>query len=448
MRLGRPRSLFGRLVISQLTVLLLLTIMLPAVILVSLHWTANAYVEAQLRQDARLLSRVIQRGQPTDEGRLARLLGPLYAPLNGSRAFELISPIGDVLAQGGASAALPAPSNLGQDMGFSAVGKLDVYASPIRLHGQLMKVVVAQDRTRPEVVVDDVVTTFLLRTLWVIPLILLSSTAANLFVIRRVSGQLRQLSAEADRIKPTELDARLEIEELPMEIRGLASAANDAFDRVVAGYRRQSQFVSSVAHELRTPMALATLRCDALPPSPEKEALLKAIDQASHVISQLLALARIEGRLPTIGSISIETVAREAVEASAPLVFRSGRSIEMTAIEATAKPAAGNASLLGIAVTNLIDNAIRHTSAGSHIVVHAGFLEISVRDNGPGLQKVSVADETRYQSVGQARIEGAGLGLAIVQRIMTAMHGSMQIQNLDPGAIVTLALPAFASDGR
>ncbi|MBN8807538.1 MAG: hypothetical protein J0I47_04775 [Sphingomonas sp.] len=434
-----PRSLFGQLVLSQLTLLLILALLLPVLVLVILHRTANEYDAAQLRHDADVVAVAAVAG-PSGTDVAAGQLGPLYGE-RGSRAYRVSSASGRIIAQGGATGALPPSRDRDAELGYSQTGKYDTYRRAVDLPGGRAIVETAQDRTRPEVIVDDVVAAFLERAFWIIPVILVASAALTLLLVARVTRQLRGVSRQADRIRPATLGTRLDTTGLPMEAQGLAAATNRALDRVEAGYRRQSEFVSSVAHELRTPLTLVALRCDALPPSPERDALRQAIDQASHVVAQLMELASIEGLPPTIEPIDLQAVAEAAVAAMAPIVFRSGRSIEMSDRRAPV-PVLGHAGLLHIAIANLIDNAVRHTPPGTAITVETGRSDVTIVDDGPGIVIERKEDSARYRSAGQQRSDSAGLGLSIVARIMEAMGGRLDVASNAPGARVVLHVAA------
>ncbi len=438
-----PRSLFGQLLLSQVVLFLFLALTLPALVLVTLHRTADDYVAARLGHDASVLAVVIDKTGAEGRDVATRALGPAYGDRWGSRAYRITNATGGVLVEGGLVQALPPPLRGGSvPEGFVKVGDLDIFRRTVSFDGRAATLEIAQDRTRPEVIVDDVVSTFLERALWIIPVILAASAALALLLVYRVVRQLRVVSEQADRINPDTLDTRLTEKGLPLEARRLAASTNRALDRVETAYRRQTQFVANVAHELRTPIALVTLRSDALPPSPEREALRDAIDQTSHVVSQLMELARLEGRPPVLEQVSLEAIARGVIEATAPIVYRSGRSLEMIEGEGPAAPVTGNAGLLHIAVANLIDNAVRHTPPGTHISVGAASGTITISDNGPGILVERQDDgHPRYRSAGQQRSDSAGLGLSIVARIMAAMHGELEIRAGSPGTIVVLRLP-------
>ncbi|UVO50705.1 ATP-binding protein [Sphingomonas sp. SUN019] len=437
MRLRWPQSLFGQLLLAQAMLVGVAAPIMPIAIGAVLQRTADDFVAGRLRHDATLIAWRLQHRHDRGAPAILRDLGPPYA-IRATRGFRILGEDGRLAVGGGANDRFP-PAALDRAPSFTRHGDLDVYQQATVVGGRPFLIQVAQDRSQPEVIVDDIVTTFLRRAWWMLPAMLSLSLLGCAIVARRSTARLRGASRDADRIGPDNLDGRIAVAPLPLEVRGLASATNAALDRVEDAYRRQTAFVASVAHELRTPLALVMLRCDALLPSPERDALHRAIDQSTHVVSQLMELAAIDGRPPELGPIDIAGVVDQVVRERAPIVFRSGRSIE--AAVADQNRATGNAGLLHIAVANLIDNAVRHTPAGTHIVVAARRGLIEVADDGPGV--VASSDEAgrvRVRAAGRQRTDGAGLGLAIVARIMTTMGGRMEFATPTAGTLVRLFL--------
>jgi signal transduction histidine kinase len=436
------RSLFGQLLLSQLVLFLLLSITLPVLVLITLHKTAAVYVTQSLRDDADIIVRQISLSGDVRQKDILAQLGPLYFNPRGSRAFRLLDESGQVIGQGGVSASLPheRPGQVMREQ-FAQDDRLDILRRPVNISGKHAILEVTEDRTQPEVIVDDVVSSFLRRILWIIPASLLASTSIGLIYLRGVTRQLERVSEEAELIHPDRLDTRLSTDGLSVEAYRLAAATNRALDRVEQGFRRQREFVSNVAHELRTPLALVAIRSDALPDTPARRDLSRAIDQATHVVDQLMRLAMLEGRSPEIGPLLVEPVVREAVEACALLVYRAGLTIEMVEPRDKLPPVAGNSSLLQIAVTNLIDNAVRHTPPGTHIIVKVTADAISIADNGPGIvAEESNGEKGKFRSLGQQRSDSAGLGLSIVDHIMAAMGGAMIVGSGRPGTEIVLRL--------
>jgi two-component system OmpR family sensor kinase len=136
-------------------------------------------------------------------------------------------------------------------------------------------------------------------------------------------------------------------------------------------------------------------------------------------------------------------IALGAVEAQAPLVFRSGRSIEFHDAPSPVDRVVGSPGLIGIALANLIDNAVRHTPPATRIVVTAradGAIEVA--DNGPGIAVEECGPaRTKCRRSDTRRSDSAGLGLAIVARIMTALGGELMLARASGGgALAVLSL--------
>ncbi|HEX7858490.1 MAG TPA: ATP-binding protein [Sphingobium sp.] len=442
MKAFRPDTLFGQFMLAQLLLFVVIAVLLPIVLMINLHRTANDLTAGTLRSDVRTIASALAAPVAPSRQALDHALGPFYHEHWAIRAYRVTDQEGRPLYQGGVTGDFGSPPVL--DLAtprFRHLGNLDLLEEARRIGGRFYLISVAQDRTRPEVIVDDIVATFLRGTIWIIPLVFLCSSLPSFYFFRRLTETMRRVAENAEQIGPQSLETRLDAARLPMEARSLATATNRALDRVEQGYRRQASFVSSVAHELRTPLALVSLRCDAFPPGAETDALRRAVDQATHVVAQLMELAVIEGRKPAIAPVNLATIVRETVETSAPLVYRSGRTIEALCDPPVTTTSLGNESLLGIALTNLIDNAVRHTPEGTHIVVAAVQDAVFVCDNGPGLQ-LEDKDEmgSRYRSAANERSDSAGLGLSIVYRIMAAMGGSMEVIPAIPGANIRLHL--------
>jgi signal transduction histidine kinase len=448
MRRLLPNTLYGQLLLGQLLLFGLIIVLLPTILVIDLHRTADDFVARRLGADARTIERALAAPVPPSKQALEHLLGPFYQPGWATRAYRIADAANHPLYQGGVTGDFGV-TPLARDgvRTFFHRGNLDVYEISRQIGGRRYRIAIAQDRTRPEVIVDNVVASFLHRAIWLVPIIFLGSTLLGLFFLRRLTATLRHVARDAEHIGPQTLDTRLPVARLPMEARSLVTATNRALDRVAQGYRRQASFVASVAHELRTPLALVALRSDLFPDGADKAALKRAVDQATHVVSQLMELAMIDGRTPSVETIDLDLIARETVETMAPLVYRSGRTIEVLNSFELSSRTIGNDGLLRIALTNLIDNAVRHTPSETRIVVAAMFDAVFVCDDGPGIEVEDGDDITaQYRTTARQRTDSAGLGLSIVQRIMMAMGGRMTVMPNAPGTNIRLDL-GIASDG-
>ncbi|MFT3977699.1 MAG: HAMP domain-containing sensor histidine kinase [Sphingomonas bacterium] len=430
-----PRSLFGKLLAGQVAIVVMVAVALPLLLSRMLHDTADSFVAARLEREATAFAHGAMGSEPENPRD------------RGNRFFALFD------AQGAALRAQPGltPFDLadlphGKVRTFVTWGRYDVLTRPVTLpDGARGWVVVAQDRTHPEEIVDDVVRSFLRRFAWVIAAALLGSLLLSFIVLRHVTGMFRDAAADADAIGMTRLDGRIDDAQMPSEAMPLVHATNRALDRLEAGYRAQGDFVGNVAHELRTPLALISLRLEQLPESPQREQIGRAVEQANHVIRQLIDLAAIDRLHPQIGMVDPAALARDAVEAMAPIVYRAGHSIAFEEPDSPPSRVRGVAELLGIAITNLIDNAVRHTPAGTAILVSvARDGGIVVEDDGPGLA-VDARDPAarRFRRGDTARSDSAGLGLSIVERILGVCGGALETgSSAGGGALLRLKLDA------
>lgn len=428
-----PRSLFGKLLLGQIVIVVVIAVALPLLLSRMLNDTADAFVAARLEHEAdTFLNSSMADGPPVLRDR-------------GNRFFALFD--------GGGTMLIARPQVLPFDLAdlphgakqtFATWGRYDLLTRPVKLSGGRSGwMVVAQDRTHPEEIVDDIVRSFLRRFAWVIAAALLGSLLLSFIVLRHVTGMFRDAATDADAIGLSRLDGRIDEARMPSEAMPLVHATNRALDRLEAGYRAQGDFVGNVAHELRTPLALISLRLEQLPVSPEREQIGRSVYQANHVIRQLIDLAAIDRLHPQLGMVDPAAVAREAVEGMVPIVYRSGHSIAFEEPEQPPCRVRGVAELLSIAVTNLIDNAVRHTPAGSAIVVSAAADgSLTVEDDGPGLA-VDARDPAarRFRRGDTARSDSAGLGFSIVERIVGVCGGSLETgRSAAGGAMLRLRL--------
>jgi len=341
------------------------------------------------------------------------------------------------------SNALPIPLDAlehGDRPRFFKYGVYDALTLPTSRPGRKEWILVAQDRTVPNHIVDDVVTTFLVRFVWIMPASLLASLAIGLLILRRVTGRFRQTARQADAIGLDHIDQRLEPDSVPLEATPLVLATNHALDRLEAGYRVQGEFIGNVAHELRTPLALISLRVEALPPSPERDLIRLGVERANRVIQQLMDLAIVDRHHARSETFDPVALAREVVSVMAPLALHRGHNINFAAPADSNVRFQGIVGLVQIALANLIDNAVRHTPEGCTVSVRVepnG--SVTVADDGPGFVLRGPDDTTGHH---RKRAASTGLGLSIVERIMSVCGGSFEIHSAPPrGTRCVIKLP-------
>jgi signal transduction histidine kinase len=270
---------------------------------------------------------------------------------------------------------------------------------------------------------------------------------------RRLESTVRRIE-EGDRAVRTGIERADELGHVAKALDELTTRL-DALERERAGYEAErNEMLSSVGHDLRTPLAALRVAVEALAdgvaPDPDRYlcSMRRDVDALAALVDDLFLLASIEsGRLDLHPvPVDLTEIADEAVEALAPVAAATGVTL---ALDASSRVhVQGNPTALGRVVRNLIDNAIRHAPSGSivNVVVAAdGRPSIRVVDEGPGFPpgfgeeafaRFTRADASRNRATG-----GAGLGLAIARGLVEAHGGRIWIE-APPGGRVAFELPA------
>jgi len=253
------------------------------------------------------------------------------------------------------------------------------------------------------------------------------------FVIRSGLRPLSSLRQELARRSPEQLDAIVDAD-APRELAPLIGALNRLFERVAGTLANERRFTSDAAHELRTPLAALRMQLQVAQRTPDDDERIEAIAKAlrggermTHLVAQLLALARLEGQGAGIERIpiSLSDLVRDSAGEFSDEATRKGIDLGQAIAPDIVLP--GNADLLRILLRNLLDNALRYVPAGGHVRLSlardAEGATLSVADDGPG---VATGDRARlgerFNRLGPQTTEGVGLGLSIVRRIVE-LHG-------------------------
>lgn len=260
------------------------------------------------------------------------------------------------------------------------------------------------------------------------------------FVARRGLAPLAQVASRAGQVTAQRLGARLDLEDAPHEVQGLAVSINRMLERLEESFRTLEQFSADIAHELRTPLNNLLLQTQVTLTRPRtfeeyQEALhsnLAEIERLQRMISEMLFLARADRGMIDLDEedIDVAAEARSVAEYFEAAAAEMGQSIELRG-EARRR---GDRMLLRRAMTNLLSNAVRYSpqAASIQVAIESSASEVSIAVTNPGdaipeqeLQRLFARFARRDESRARAR-EGVGLGLAIVQSIMKAQGGSVE----------------------
>jgi signal transduction histidine kinase len=410
-------------------------ILLPSLTISLLHRTIDSQQEALLSDEAELIRSHLEVRDGVSSVNLPEPWHSVYAHGFDGRAYLVVDDRGIVRERtpgsGGVEVASiprnasPQPFTTGNFIGWSR---------PADRGPQALWIIVLQNEAFPGAIIDDIARTFVNRYVLVLTLLLLLVPAINWFLIERIIRGVRHAASQASAIGPQTLSVRIDEKGLPTEIGELASAINRLVARLEKGLSEQRAFVGNLVHELRTPLATMRLQVDRVEEPQTQLLLAQSVDHVSHVVTQMRDLAELEvideHRVP----VDLNDAARAVVAASAPVVYGAGDSIEFQASEA-AVVIEGRPVLVALAIRNLVDNAMRHTPAGTHIVVSVGpGATVRVADNGPGLSaETQQFARNRFWRADWSRSDSAGLGLSIVERICEVHGATFRIENRPEG---------------
>jgi signal transduction histidine kinase len=291
---------------------------------------------------------------------------------------------------------------------------------------------------------DGMDTLLIVTAIFVLPSVWLAYWLSGLLV-RQVRGLARQVralrSGAASSIDPQRYDER--------EVAELAHAVNDYHVRMAAMVEREKEFTANVSHELRTPLTRIRTSCELLEPAAatldakSRQRLLQ-IEQSAEdmhaLIECLLALAREES--------ASEALPAGLAQVVGAIVERHADRLERQSVRVGVDIPAGvrvlaNASALGIVLSNLVDNALRHTEGGE-IRFRWQDGTLLVEDTGTGIapQVLPHVFERFYRAPG-GREDGFGIGLAIVKRICDRYGWEIAVESsMGTGTRVLLGLQA------
>jgi len=288
--------------------------------------------------------------------------------------------------------------------------------------------------------------------------IALASAAVVAFVLaavfaRMLARPIERVAGAAGRIAAGDLTARV-AEEGPSEVRALAVAYNTMADRLEEQEMLRREFVVNASHELRTPLTnlqgyLEALRDGILPPDPATfDSLREEVDRLGRLASSLDILAGAEGERPRPMPVDIGALVRGAADLAGPALAR--RNVTLTVDAPDGLVVDARPDELAQVMANLLQNALRYTPAGGTVHAEAVSLPdgISVRVANTGSQ-IPAAELPRvwerFYRVEKSRDRehgGAGIGLAIVKRLVEDAGGTVGAASNEAWTMFWFRLPA------
>jgi heavy metal sensor kinase len=290
-----------------------------------------------------------------------------------------------------------------------------------------------------------------------VPLALALAAGGGIFLARRALKPVDKIARTAQKIGGSDLSRRINVNTKD-ELGRLAATLNEMIGRLEKAFQRQKQFTSDASHELRTPLAVieaeSTLALQKERPSSDYQQSLETISQESKqmssLIDKLLTLARADagkeqwnfaevdlGKLINNLSTDVEVLCQEK-----GLSFQLGQTQDLVV--------KGDEARLRELFMNLLDNAIRYTSAPGTVSLslrrEGQMAVVAITDTGIGIPaEVIPFIFERFYRVGKSRSRaegGSGLGLAICQHIVEVHGGKIEVESqMGAGSTFSVWLP-------
>lgn len=284
------------------------------------------------------------------------------------------------------------------------------------------------------------------------------AAAASWWWAGRAVRPLVQITQTVAGIEAGRLDRRLDLDDAPAEVAQLADQLDRMLGRLDDAAAVQSQLIEDASHEFRTPLTLLMTNADIALSSPDDvEGLLDGLRRSkttaarlASTVDELLVDAR--GRARTINRepVDLRTLVDETVGALRPIAAVTDVRLETDGPTTLPWPVDGDA--MRRALTNLVDNAVRHSPPGATVSITLGSddagVSVTVVDEGPGITP-DLIDRIfdRHWRADQSG-EGSGIGLSIVRQIARAHGGDVSVRCPGPsgrGSAFTLHLAGSPS---
>lgn len=306
--------------------------------------------------------------------------------------------------------------------------------------------------------IDNTIKTYIIVITIVCLVILLIIITTGLFFAGSIVKPIRQISGIASKFAMGDFSVRIDNNSND-EIGDLCTAINHMADELSTAEAMKNEFISSVSHELRTPLTAIkgwaeTLMVDGgeNPDTMKKGVgvIVNETERLSQMVEELLDFSRMQNGHFTLRSEAMDILAELG---DAVLIYSDKakrEQIEIIYDEPEMLPFVfGDKNRIRQVFINIIDNAVKYSSAGDTVTVKAsedgGSVVIAVSDTGCGIKKSDLSKvKTKFYKANHTR-RGSGIGLAVADEIISMHGGTMDITSAGEGkgTTVTIKLPAI-----
>jgi signal transduction histidine kinase len=295
--------------------------------------------------------------------------------------------------------------------------------------------------------------------LWALAALTALALLTGWLLSRLVRGRIAEIDGAARGIMAGAFDRRVALRGTGDEFDRLAGTLNAMLDRIEALVRDLRTVTDSLAHDLRSPLGrlvrhLESAADESAPPEARQSRIEQAQREAEGVLATataLLDITRIEAGIGAEQFVPVDLGRLAADVAELYEAAAEERGLRLACETEPGLTVPGHDQLLALALSNLVDNALKHAPAGSEIAVtatrNAGAPALVVADGGSGIPEAD-----RERALGRfVRLDpsrgtpGAGLGLALVAAVARMHDAEIALADNAPGLRATLRFPASAS---
>jgi signal transduction histidine kinase len=291
--------------------------------------------------------------------------------------------------------------------------------------------------------------------IWGVLLTGLLALIGGVMMSRTMMRRIEMINDTCQRIMQGDLALRIPLKGNGDDFDRLIDNLNQMLDRIGLLMDGISQVTNNIAHDLRTPLTRLRRRLDTLrevsDPCAETHALLEqTIDEADGLLATFRSMLRISEvesgrRRAGFKAVDMCEVLNDLVEFYEPLCEDKRQLLKVELLEC--RPISGDRDLLFQALANVLDNAIKYTPRRGRIALSLAEAEqelvVSVADSGPGVpaELRGRVFERFYRLEASRSTPGNGLGLALVEAIVTLHQGRIELADNQPGLKVIITLP-------
>jgi len=323
---------------------------------------------------------------------------------------------------------------------ISQEDEVAVLVNRVTLHDRTYKIVIAT----PIEKIDDTIEMFIGWLIFAGLLLYAIALILGYNVITHILSPVRTITQTAETISKSNLSKRVPLPKREDEFYQLAKTFNTMLEGLEKSFEKINRFNVNVSHELKTPLTIirGEVEVALMKERSAKEyqtvlhTILEETETLQSIIETMLLLSKsdTEALKKRMAPLSLDTLVHEAVEEKRHNAHEHSIELIIKALEPTT--IIGESTLLKRAIVNILDNAIKYSPPNTHIEItlkNSDHPLLMIEDSGYGIPSAQIEKIFdpfyRIESTNEKRVQGQGLGLSIVQWIVTLHDANIAIES-------------------